>query len=290
MHETILVTGAMGTVGREVVKQLSILDDIRVRAGVHSTIKGENLKRLPDVEIVEIHNTDPASLHPAFTHVDRAFLITPFTNDQIEMAKNLIDEAKSRGVKHIVKLSALGAEAEPGIVLGRMHREIEKYIEQSGIAFTFLRPSSFMQNFENYNAATIKREGKFYQATGEGKISYIDVRDVAAVAVEVLTHRSHDGKAYELTGPEAISNYEAAAILSEVTGKEITFVDITKEQAKQAMLEHQTPEWMADAMLELHTLCRNGHASKTTSTVEDLVGHKPHTFHQFVKDHAQSFM
>ncbi|MCC9137290.1 SDR family oxidoreductase [Pontibacter silvestris] len=290
MHETILVTGAMGTVGREVVKQLSILDDIRVRAGVHSTIKGENLKRLPDVEIVEIHNTNQTSLHPAFTHVDRVFLVTPFTKDQVEMAKTLIDEAKDKGVRHIVKLSALGAEAESGTLLGRWHREVEQYIEQSGIAYTFLRPSSFMQNFENYNVAFIKGEGKFYEATGEGKISYIDVRDVAAVAVEVLTNLGHDGKIYELTGPEAISNYEAAAILSEVTGKEISFVDISEEQAKQAMLEHQTPEWMADAMLELHSLCRKGQASKTTNTVEELVGHKPHTFYQFVKDHVQSFI
>lgn len=165
MHTTILVTGATGTVGREVVKQLSMLDgDIRVRAGVHSVIKGENLKRLPDVEIVEMDFEEPESLHAAFTHADKVFMITPFAHDQVEMAKTLVDEAKKAGVKHIVKLSALGAEAEPGIQMGRWHREIEKYVENSGISYTFLRPASFMQNYINYNAESVEKEGEILPA------------------------------------------------------------------------------------------------------------------------------
>lgn len=277
--------------GREVVKQLSMLDgDLRVRAGVHSIIKGENLKRLPGVEIVEMNFEDPESLHAAFTHADKVFLITPFADDQIEMAKTLVDEAKKAGVKHIVKLSALGAHAEPGIQLGRWHREIEKYIEQSGISYTFLRPASFMQNYINYNAASIKSEGKFYQPLGEGKVSYVDTRDIAAVGVEALTSEGHEGKVYDITGPEALSNYEVAQLLSEVTGKQVEFVDVPESDAKKGMTEQGTPEWMADALLELYSVQKAGHSEKTTDTVAQVTGRKPHTMQQFLQDHKDCFV
>lgn len=290
MHITILVTGATGTVGREVVKQLSMMDgDIRVRAGVHSLIKGENLKRLPDVEIVEMDFDNPESLHAAFTHVDKVFMVTPSAHNQIEMAKTLVDEAKKNGVKHIVKLSAMGADAEPGIEMGRWHREMEKYIEASGIAYTFLRPSSFMQNFINYNAESIKQENKFYQPTGDGKVGYIDARDIAAVGVEALTSEGHAGKAYELTGPEALSNYEVAALMSEVLGREIEFVDVPEPAAKKEMTDNGTPDWMANALLELYSLYKAGYANKTTDEVADVTGHQPHSLGQFIQDHRDCF-
>jgi len=291
MHSTILITGATGTVGREVVIQLSMLEgDVRVRAGVHSLIKGENLKRLPGVEIVEIDFEDQASLHAAFTHVDKVFLITPFAEDEVEMAKTLIDEAKKKGVKHIVKLSAMGADATPGITLGRRHHEIEQYIEDSGIAYTFLRPSSFMQNYQNYDAESIKREGQFYQSTGNGKVAYIDARDIAAVGVEILTGTGHEGKAYDLTGLEALSNYEVAQVLSEVRRKQVTFVDVPEEAARQAMLAQQIPEWMVDALLELNRLYKAGYGGNITDTVQQITGRVPHTFREFVQDHLDSFV
>lgn len=291
MHTTILVTGATGTVGREVVKQLSMLDgDIRVRAGVHSLIKGENLKRLPDVEIVEIDFEEPESLHAAFTHADKVCMIVPFANDQVQMAKTLIDEAKKAGVKHIVSLSAMGADAEHGILMGRMHREVEEYIKQSGISYTFLRPSSFMQNYIHYNAESIKKEGRFYMPTGDGKVSHVDARDIAAVGVEALTTDGHEGKAYEITGPEALSNYEVAQLLSEVTGKQIEFVDVPEPAAKKSMTDHGTPEWMADALLELYKVYKAGHAAKLTDTVQEIAGRKPHTMRQFFEDHKDCFI
>lgn len=291
MHTTILVTGATGTVGREVVKQLSMLDgDIRVRAGVHSIIKGENLKRLPGVEIVEMDFEDPDSLHAAFTHVDKVFLLTPFAPDQVQMAKILIDEAKKRGVKHIVKLSVIGADAEPGLQLGRWHREVEQLIEESGISYTFLRPISFMQNYVNYNAESIKEEGKFYGASGDGKMSLVDARDIAAVAVEVLTGEGHEGKAYDITGPEALSNYEVAQLLSEVTGKQVDYIDLTEAAIKQGMTGTGMPDTMANAMVELYTLQKEGKLTQTTDTVEKIVGRKPHTMRQFLQDHRDCFV
>ncbi|RDV15110.1 SDR family NAD(P)-dependent oxidoreductase [Pontibacter diazotrophicus] len=290
MHKTILVTGATGTVGKEVAIQLSMMDeDIRVRAGVHSIIKGENLKRLPNVEVVEMDFKDQESLHAAFTHVDKVFMVTPFTNDQVQMAKTLVDEAKRQGVKHLVKLSVIHADTAPGFMLGRWHREIEKYIEDSGIPYTFLRPSSFMQNYIHYDAESIKNEGRFYHSTGNGKIGLIDVRDIAAVGVEVLLGSGHEGKAYELTGPEAISNQQAAQIIGEVTGTQVQYVDVPADAARSAMLEKKAPEWMVDAMLELESAYSEGRFSDTTDTVQQLTGRPPHSFRQFVKDHQESF-
>jgi uncharacterized protein YbjT (DUF2867 family) len=290
MHQTILVTGATGTVGREVVKQLSMLDGIRVRAGVHSLIKGENLLRLPDVEVVEMEFKNPESLHAAFTHADKVFLVTPLADEQIEMARALVDEAKKAGVKHIVKLSALGAGAEPGIQLGRWHREIERYIEQSGIPYTFLRPASFMQNFETYYGQSIKQEGKIYMPCGEGKVSYIDARDIAAVAVEVLMGNGHEGQVYDLTGPEAISVDEVAETISYVTGNPVTFIDMPEDKSREAMQQQHVPDWMADALMELYSVHREGYSSGVTSRVEELTGRKPHTFRQFVKEYKDCFV
>ncbi|WP_162427595.1 SDR family oxidoreductase [Pontibacter pudoricolor] len=290
MQQTILVTGATGTVGREVVKQLSMLDGIRVRAGVHSVIKGENLRRLPDVEVVEMEFTDPGSLHAAFTHADKVFLVTPFSEGQVEMARKLVDEAKKTGVKHIVKLSALGAGAKDAIQLCRWHREIERYIEQSGIPYTFLRAASFMQNFENYSAPTIKSEGKIYMPAGEGKVSYIDARDIAAVAIAVLTGDGHESKIYDLTGPEAISVGEVAATISLVTGKQVDFVDVPEEAAMQSMQQQEMPDWMIHALLELYGQQRAGNSDLVTNCVEELTGRKPHNFRQFVKEYKECFV
>jgi uncharacterized protein YbjT (DUF2867 family) len=288
MRQTILVTAATGTVGREVIKQLA-LQDVHVRAGVHSIIKGENLKRLPGVDIVEIDFRNPSSLHAAFTHVDRLMLITPLSEEQLEMTRNLVDEAKRQGVKHIVKLSALGAGAEPGIQLGRWHREMERYVEQSGIPYTMLRPAGFMQNLVNHSADSIKREGKFYMPVGEGKVSFIDTRDIAAVAVEVLTTDNHEGNTYELTGPETYSHQEMAAMLGEATGKEVTFVDVPENEARNAMLARHTPEPIADALLELYAAHKAGKSAKVTDTVQQVTGREPHTFQQFAKDYHECF-
>lgn len=289
MQTTILITGATGTVGREVVKELSVLgEDVRIRAGVHSVVKGENLKRLPGVELVEVEFDEPESLEAAFTHIDKLFLITPFTENQVAWCKTLVDKAKSSGVKHIVKLSALGAGSEPGITLGNWHREMEEYIEESGIPYTFLRPASFMQNFSNYSGESIKQQGKFYQPTGEGKAGYVDVNDIAKVAVQVLLTEGHENKIYTLTGPEALSNAEIAQILSEVTNNEVSFVDVPEDAARQVMVE-QMPGWMADAMLELYALQRAGQASTVDDTIEIVTGDKPNTFRDFALTHKSAF-
>jgi uncharacterized protein YbjT (DUF2867 family) len=289
MSHPILVTGATGTVGSELVLALENRD-LTVRAGVHSIIKGDRLRHLnPDLQLVEIDYARPATLHVALTGVDRVFLITPFTQDQVALARQFIEAAKQAGVQQIVRLSAAGADAEPGIQLGRWHRETEQYLEQSGLSYTILRPSSFMQNFIHYNGSTISEEGKFYLPLDEAPVSYVDVRDIAAVAATILTTdpAKHHGQAYTLTGPEALSGQAIATALTQATKRPVSYIPVSEEAARQAM--GQAPDWMTDAMLELYSVARAGHAATLTPTIEQLIGRPPYTFEQFAQDYRHCF-
>ncbi|MCB2376004.1 SDR family oxidoreductase [Hymenobacter sp. BT635] len=286
---TILVTGATGTVGTELISALANRG-LTVRAGVHSLIKGDRLRQMhPELQLVEIEYSKPQTLHVALTGVDRLCLITPFSEDQVEIGKRVIDAAKLAGVQHIVRLSAAGADAEPGIQLGRWHREVERHLEQSGIPYTILRPGSFMQNFVNYNAESICHEGKLYMPLGNGKVSYIDARDIALTAAHILSAEgsTHHGQAYELTGPQALGLDEVAAAISQATGQPVTYVDVPEETARQAM--GQAPAWMSEAMLELYGLSKAGYAAGVTNTVEAITGCPPHTIEQFAHHNCHRF-
>ncbi|MBC3538435.1 SDR family oxidoreductase [Rufibacter sediminis] len=289
MSHIILVTGATGTVGSATVKALSGLG-ANVRAGVRSLIKGDSLKRLPGVDLVEMDFDRPESLAVAFTGVNAAFLITPFTQDQVQMAQQLIDAAKAAGVRHVVRLSASGAEAEPGIQLGRWHRQAEEYIKSSGIPYTLLRPGSFMQNFVHQYAHSIKQENAFYLPLGEGRVSYVDVRDIGEVAANILMNpEAHVNQVYTLTGPQALSGSEIAAIFSGVTGRTIRYVDVPEEAALNAMQQQGLPNWMTESLLELNAISKAGYSSGVTSDAPEVTGHPAHTFENFVQTYRDCF-
>ncbi|QNF32309.1 SDR family oxidoreductase [Adhaeribacter swui] len=289
MHETILVSGATGTVGTELIEALSS-ENVRVRAGVHSIIKGDRFRVFPNVDLVEIDFARPETLRVAYTGVTRVFQITPFVENQVEIEKQLVDMAKEVGVKQIVKLSASGADAEPGIQMGRWHHQGEQYLQNSGIPFTILRPTSFMQNFITYEGASILQEGKIYQPLGTGKVSYIDANDIAAVAQVVLTQPNYYGRILDISGPEAISVEEVAAILSRVSGRTITYVDVPEEAARQAMSSHHMPEWMINAMLELNQTLKAGYGANVTNTVAQITGRPARTFTEFAQNNAHCFI
>lgn len=289
MSTTILVTGATGTVGSATVKALSSLG-ASVRAGVHSLIKGENLKRLPGVELVEIDFFKPENLRVACTGIKTVFLITPFAADQVEMARAFIDAAKETGVQHVVRLSASGAEAEPGIQLGQWHRMAEEYLKSSGLKFTLLRPGSFMQNLVNHHAPSIQAENTFYQPLGNGRVSYIDARDIGEVAAEILQNpTNHEGRAYTLTGPQALSGYELAETLSTTTGKPIQYLDVPEEAARAGMQKGGMPDWMTESLLELNAISRAGYASGITNDVQSILGRSPRSFQEFAEAYKECF-
>jgi uncharacterized protein YbjT (DUF2867 family) len=287
MTDTILVMGATGNVGSQVVKQLADTG-ANVRAAVRSPRKAESLKS-ERVSLTEFDTDKPKTIEAAFQGVDKVFLLTPLVPNMVELSANLVAAAKKAGVKHIIKSSGMGAEVEPGITLTRWHREAEKAIEASGIAFTFVRPNGFMQNYANFNGVTIKTQNAFYLPVGDGKVSYIDTRDIAAVAVAALTQDGHEGKAYEVTGLEAISNQEIAEIISQVVSRKINYVDVPEDAARSEMKQSGMPAVLIDMTMELYELYKAGYASEVTPTVEQVTAKKPISFVQFANDYAEAF-
>ena len=290
MTETILITGATGTVGSEVVKQLSAKgENIIVKAAARSATDNtfENLNR---VQVVQLDYDKPDSLAVALKGVDKLFLLTPFQSNMVDLTSNLVSEAKKAKVKYIAKQSVMGADAEPGITPGRLHRQAEKIIEESGIPFTFLRPNFFMQNFVNYYSNLIRSQGAFYMPVGDAKVSFVDVRDIAAVAVKSLINDNQQkGRAYNITGGEALSYGQAAEILSKAVGKKINYVNVTDQDARNGMKDMSMDEWTIKSMIELFEITRAGYVSEISPIVEQVTGNKPITFSQFAKDYAGSF-
>ncbi len=279
----ILITGASGNVGREVLKQIAATG-AKVRAAFQSV--GKAAVAPSGVEIVTMDYNQPETLQKALKGVERVFLVGPPTPNLPALERKAVDEIKRSEVRYVVKLSAMGGR---GAVFPRQHADSEDYIKSTGLTYTFLRPNGFMQNFINYNAPTINTQNAFYASQGDSRVSHIDLRDIAAVAVKTLTEDGHEGKAYTLTGPEAISNARVAEILSDDTGRDIKYVDLPAEQFKQALVGAGVPEWSADALVDLQQFYRAGKASEVTGDVGRLLGRKPISFEQFSRDYAQAF-
>ena len=277
MVERILVTGASGTVGSEVINQLSSATaDANIRAGAHSIESIKKVVKSDIVEPIQIDYNNPDTLKDALKDVDRVFLLTPFQSDMVELSSNFLKEIENAGnIKHIVKLSVMGADSETGIIGSRLHRQVEKMIEDTGIPFTFLRPNFFMQNFVNFFSQSIKEQDAFYLSAEDGKVSFVDVRDIASVAVQVLTKNNdgrHNGKAYHITGPEAISYGDVARILSEQLRKKISYVNISEDDARKGMKETGGDDWTINYMMELFNIIRMGYLSQVSSVMEDVTG------------------
>ena len=280
MTQKILVTGATGTIGSQVVAEL-----VKRGVSVRAAARGATRAKLPSgVEGVELTLGDTASVDRVLDGVSAAFLLTPFAADQVELGKHFIDRAKAAGVKRIVKLSAIGSETEPGIQLGRWHRAVELHLEASGLEWTVLRPNNFMQNFVGYYPPD--KEGTIYLPWGTGIVSFIDAVDIGRVAAVTLTEAGHTGKAHVLTGPEAFGIADAAAAIGKAAGRKITYVDVPEAAAKGAMLGLGMPEWMVDAMLELHAIDKAGYAAVVTDDVAKLTGKPPRSFADYVAENA----
>ena len=299
-EKTILVTGATGTVGSEVVKQLAAISSssgYNVRAAVHSNNKSVKLRQLDSegVEIVDLDYTKQETVAHALNNVDKIFLQTLPTPNVADICSIIINEAKKNGVKYVVKLSAMGADSEPRSTVLRLHGEEEKIIEDSGIPYTFLRPPAYMQNFVTQFGHTIKTQNAFYVPAGDSKMSFIDSRDIAAVTAEILTKDNHESsrqhyenKAYDITGPDALSYRQAADILSSEVGKKISYVNITEDDSRKGMKQIGMGDWFIGIMMELFRIIRAGYGSETTTVVEDITGRKPIPFAQFAKDYAEA--
>src|SRR5918995_1813962 len=291
MVETILVSGATGTVGSEVVRQLSSSMDVNIKAAARSVEKIKNLEG-DKVKTVSIDYNKLESLKEALKNVDKLFLLTPDVPNAHELASNLVNEAKKARVKYIVKQSVMGADGGAEVGTMRLHREAEKIIEESGVPFTFLRPNEFMQNFINFHGHSIKNNNAFYLPLENAKVSVVDVRDIAAVAVKALMENGdnkYKNKKYLITGPETLSYHQMAELLSNATGKKISYVAISEEEAKAGMKEMGMDNWLINTISELSNYFKKGYASQVSSAVEEVTGKKPISFSQFANNYVEAF-
>ena len=278
----ILITGASGNVGKEVLKKVAETGH-KVRAAYQSP---QSAAAPAGVEVVAVDYTQPETLRKALDGVEKVFLVGPPTQQLVPLERKAMEVIVESKVKHVVKLSAMGGR---DAIFPRQHAESEDYIRSTGMPYTFLRPNGFMQNLVNYSAPTIKSIGKFFGSEGEGKVSQIDIGDIASVAAKVLSEEGHTDKVYTLTGPESLSNYEVARILSEVLGRAIEFVNLPPDQLHAGLIAAGVPEWNADALIDLQRLYHDGKATAVTADVQNILGRSPIILRQFLAEHRQAF-
>ena len=285
MEAPILVTGALGNVGIQVVNVLQA-------AGRKVRAVDRDLTRLTQsfdssVECVHFDFSKPESFAQTFEGVERMFLIRPpqISNVKRDMSPAL-DAAKQAGVKYVVFLSVIGIEKMTFIP----HYKLETYLKEQGFQTTFLRCSFFMQNLSTTHCKEIKERSKIFVPVGDAKTSFIDVRDIAAVAAHLLAREGHEGRNYDLTGAEALDYWQAAKILSETLGREIKYGNPGAIRFFVETIRRGAPISYAFVVMGLYTSTRYGMAKSVTDAVERLTGKRPISFKQFTEDYRDVWL
>lgn len=285
MAEKILVTGATGKVSSELVHRL-VERGVEVKAGTRQPERARALFGAA-VEVVDLDYEVTSTWDGAVQWADRVFLVPPpFDPSGDEALVPFLDWAVQSGSGHLVLLSAMGIEAREQLAL----RRIEQRLERTGVAWTLLRPNIYMQNFaRGFVARQIREAGVFRLPVGEAPVSFVDGRDVAAVAAEALSGEAHVGKAYTLTGPDPLTHHEVAELIGKVAGREVHF-EANDESAMQAMLaDAGWPEGRADTFAGLLAAIREGRRSETSPDIQALLGRAPTSFSAFAEEHAEAW-
>jgi uncharacterized protein YbjT (DUF2867 family) len=281
----ILITGASGSVGKVVLKEVSRKES-KFRGMFRS--KEEAAKAPSGCESVLADYSDKQSLRNALDGVTSVYVVCSPIPQLVELESNMLDACKESGVKHVVLNSALGA-GNYGRSFPSWHRKVEDKLKATGMSYAILRPNGFLQNIVAYNAPSIRAQGAFYAAMGDAKVSYLDVGDIAVVAVKALKGGAHAGKTYELNGPEAISNEELAKRISKVTGRTVKYVDIPESAQREAMLGLGMPEWQVTALLELQQYYKQGGGARTDGLLRALIERDPVTLDLYLRANAREF-
>jgi len=281
----ILVTGGTGLIGSEVLRLLS-------QSGVAAcalTRNPQKAKTMPGITWVAGDLAKPDTLPAAFRGAKTLFLNSAISEDLVALQNNGVAAARAAGVKHIVKLSAFGASDHSKAPICLMHYQVEKEMRESGLDWTIIRPHHFMQNLLA-QAPYIIKEGVVFSASGDGKIPYIDARDIAAVAAVTLTQPGHTSKWYVVTGSEALSYRQATEIIGRTIGRQLRFVDETPEESRARRKREGYPPAILESALAISAYQRAGGKTVTiTTVVKDLTGKPPRTFQEFAREHAAAF-
>lgn len=279
---TLLITGATGQVGGALLPLLA-----QHPAGLLAgSTQGHAVAGVPGRAV---DFTRPDTLAQAFFGVEIAFIVIPLHPGMVEMAKNVARAAQAAGVKHLVRISGAGADPLSPLAIARAQGQVDQALQDSGVPCTFLRPKNFMQNFSGFQAGMIQ-SGRFYSSHGDGRVPFVDVRDIAAVAATVLKDpAAHAHQAYVLTGPEALTSQEAVAAIANATGRPVTWVAIPEAAAVQAMREMGMPDFAVDVMSSLNQAIAAGLVAEVTDTVQQLTGQPPRRFEDFVQQHLSAW-
>ncbi|WTO43619.1 SDR family oxidoreductase [Streptomyces chartreusis] len=284
MVDMILVTGATGTIGSEVVRQLAARGE-KVRA----LTRDPAAARMPSgVEAVPGHPGDRASVEGAMAGVAAAFLVGVFGPDDAEQDRGLVEAARAAGVRRIVKLSSIGT-GDPRLAgFGRWHLPGEEAVRGSGLKWTVLRPSSFASNTLAWADAV--REGTpAPNPMGEGQQGVVDPRDVAEVAVRTLLEPGHSGHTYTLTGPETVSASGQAAVLGEILGRPVTVLSPTVDQRREQLLGAGLGADYADSLMAGARFIEEGGNAVVTDDVPEILGRPARSYREWAEDHRTAF-
>ena len=283
----ILISGATGNVGTQLVKRLAALN-MPFKALVRNGDTSDLLKSLPQAAIVTGDLADVPALIHAMEGIEKAFLLTNSSGQAEQLQLNFVHAAHKAGVKHLIKLSQFAADENSPVRFLRYHATVENKIKELGVNYTFLRPNLYMQGiiaFKDY----IKKDGKFYASVGNAAISVVDIRDIAAVAVKALTETGYENKIYNITGKEAITHYQMADTFSRVLGRKIVFIDVAPEQMEGALKAAGFPEWQIGGLIEDYAHYARGEAAAVYNTVSDVTNNVAAGFDQFVNDYKDVF-
>jgi uncharacterized protein YbjT (DUF2867 family) len=282
----ILVTGATGNAGSEVVRALRARG-ATVRAFVRDAEKARRLLG-DDVELAAGDFADRSSVRSALDGVEAMLLSCADDPRRVEWETSAIDAAVAAGVRRIVKLSTIGAVPGAPVAFWDWHGRVEEHLRSSGVSAVILQSSFYMSNLLAA-AEQVGNEGRLYAPAGEARVAMIHPRDVGAAAAAALTGAGEDGQTHMITGPEAITWGGIAAELSAATGRELEFIDVPDEAAKQGLIAAGVPEFVAEQLITIFGQLRQGVAERVTDGVYLLTGTRPRSFAEFAREHARVF-
>jgi uncharacterized protein YbjT (DUF2867 family) len=275
----ILVIGASGTVGSEVAHLLKV-EGHQVREATSKKDKANGKDK------VFIDLATGEGIKEGFTGVDKAFLLSPpGYADHYAMLSPLIQEAKRQGLKKVVLMTAMGANAAD-----TPFRRAEVELEKSGLAYNIVRPNWFLQNFNTFWIQGIREQGKILLPAGDAKTSFIDARDISAVIAKLLTTDKFDNRDFDITGPEAVTHAQVASVLSEVTGKKVVYEEIEPAAFKKGLVAAGLPVAYVDFLVVIFGFLKQGYSAATTENVKLITGKNPRSLPQYVQDFRAAWL
>lgn len=282
----VLVAGANGLNGRAFLAKLSEAG-IPARAMVRNTEHATSLAN-ETTEIIQADLSNPDSLKTALDGIECAYIVTAIQPDCVQLFSNFFTAAKDAGVKHIIKLSGLGATAQAKSEILRQHYQSDQQLINSGISYTIIQPNSFFQNLF-WQKKSIRVKNRFGISMGNASQSLVDVRDVAEASMQILNNDKHRNKVYQLTGPESLTYNDIADRFSEILQRPIRYRPTTSSHTKQEMLAGGVPSWNANALAEIQETFATGDFSFITDDLEMILGKNPKNFSAFVQDYKFEF-